>query len=156
MTGALTLRAVLALLLLAGLAVLAALNWTALAALSTWQLGFAEVQLPVGVALLLLTTPLFLIYLIQHIAGVIETRRLLRHVQRLQKLADQAEDSRIEALRELIAREFGRLNTRLDALTMPNDGQSPPAFGLAEATPPATPTAATRVAGVSRWFRSGP
>lgn len=155
MKGAMTLRSVFALLLLATVALLVVLNWPALMAMATWQLGFAEVQLPVGAAMLLLTTPLLLIYLGQRIGSVIETRRLLHNVQRLQKLADQAEASRIEGLRELIAGEFGRLNRRIDALMASADGRPASAFSAVETAVPDTPAPRARVTGVSRWFRSG-
>lgn len=151
------LRSVGALLLLALMAVLAALNWPALTTLATWQLGFSEVQLPVGAAMLLLAAPLFVIYLVQRVGSLIGTRRLLREVQRLQKLADLAEASRIESLRALITREFDRLHTRLDAASLTDNAQAPSAGMVVDAAAPGGPGGpgtGARVTAISRWFRS--
>jgi hypothetical protein len=148
------LRSLGALLLLALMAALVALNWAALTVMATWQLGFAEVQLPVGAALLLLVAPLFVIYLFQRVGSLIGTRRLLREVQRLQKLADLAEASRIESLRALITHEFGRLHTRLDAVSLTDKPQAPAATTVLDAIGPDGPSAGTRVTAISRWFRS--
>ena len=45
-----------------------------------------------------------------------EAEKLLKEVQRLQALADQAEASRMESLNHLVVTEFRQLNRRLDAL----------------------------------------
>lgn len=109
-----------AVLILAAAVALAVLNWAALSAVETWQLGFTEVQWPVGAMILLLAVaafvPLAVAYLRNVIETMIDTRRMLRDVQRLQKLADLAEASRIDGLRELVDREFSRVHARLDTL----------------------------------------
>lgn len=59
----------------------------------------------------------FLIVLLRNQLGfLIQSRKLLKEVQRLQALADQAEASRMESLNHLVVTEFRQLNRRLDAL----------------------------------------
>ncbi|MEO8805981.1 MAG: LapA family protein [Burkholderiaceae bacterium] len=150
------------LLLLTAAAALAFLNWPALSAPATWQLGFAEVQAPVGAAFLLLAgvlfVPLVVAYLGHVIGTMIETRRTLLEVQRLQKLADQAEASRIDGLRDLIGQEFSRLHARLDALPTGEPGMGsarPPGLAvLSEVATSEAPVAAAPAKALSRWFRA--
>jgi len=148
------------LLLLAAVVALAILNWPALTAEATWQLGFAEVRWPLGAAIVLLAAvlfaPLVVAYLRHLIGTMIETRRMLLEVQRLQKLADQAEASRIDGLRELIGREFGRLHARLD--TPPtggpgtDSGTSPGLAAHGEGPAGEAPVAGARATALGRWF----
>ena len=56
------------------------------------------------------------------LGSLLESRRLLKDVQRLQGLADQAEASRIESLHQLIATEFRQLNERVSSLRPSADG----------------------------------
>lgn len=150
------------LLLLAAVVALAVLNWPVLSASAPWQLGFTEVQWPVGAVILLLAAvlfvPLLLAYLRHVIGTMIETRRMLLEVQRLQKLADQSEASRIDGLRELIGREFSRVHSRLDALPTGGpgtEGAAPPGSAtLSVGAAGDAPVAAARVTALSRWFRS--
>ncbi len=101
--------------LTAGLAVL---NWPTLMASAPLNLVVAQVDAPLGVVLLGLAAVLvglfFLAYLRNQISSLMETRKLLKEMQRVQSLADKAELSRIEALHQMVASEFGRLNVRLD------------------------------------------
>jgi hypothetical protein len=52
----------------------------------------------------------------RQIGSLLETRRLLREVQRVHDLADNAEASRIDGLRQLMTEHFRALNERLDSL----------------------------------------
>ena len=98
-------------------ALLAALNWGTLMAPAPLNLLVAEVQAPVGVVMLALAGVLvglfFVASLRNQIASLLETRRLLKEIQRVQELADKAEASRIEKLQRSITEEFRRLDERL-------------------------------------------
>lgn len=107
-------------------AALVVLNWPALLTTSPINLVVAEVHLPLGLlmpALAAVPLALFLVaYLHQRIRTLMDTRDLLREVQRAHDLADKAEASRIEALRQSMNEQFRRINERLDRL-----GAAPPA-----------------------------
>ncbi|MEO5732420.1 MAG: LapA family protein [Rubrivivax sp.] len=104
-------------------AALAALNWEVLGTLAPINLGVAVVQLPLGLTLLgvaaVLAALFFLASMQQTIASLLETRRLLREMQRVQELADKAELSRLESLQQAMADDFRRVHQRLDALRAP-------------------------------------
>jgi len=96
---------------------------------------------------------------LRHVIGtMIETRRMLLEVQRLQKLADQAEASRIDGLRELVGREFSRLHARLDASPAGGTGaqgsRPPGPAPLDEASANEAPAAGPRATALGRWFRA--
>lgn len=101
-------------------AVLVALNWPVMIEPSLVNLVFTEVRVPLGLSVLAISAiPLALIFvahLRQQIGTLIETRRLLREVQHAHALADQAEASRVEGLRQLLAEQFRVVNERLDSL----------------------------------------
>lgn len=100
-------------------AALAVLNWSALMAPATVDLVVTQVQLPLGAALLgvagVLVALFYVAYLSNQIGSLLETRKLLQEIHRVQSLADKAEASRLESLRQLIATEFRLLNERLTA-----------------------------------------
>lgn len=99
-------------------AALAVLNWSTLMAPAPLNLVIAQVQAPLGVVMLGLAAVLvalfFVAYLRNQIGSLLETRKLLKEVQRVHDLADQAEASRIQNLHQLISTEFRLLNERLD------------------------------------------
>ena len=105
---------------LAAVAAVAALNWPMMTTETSFNLFVTEVRWPLGVIVLAMAAaPLLLFsvsYLQQQISTLIETRRLLKELQRAHELADKAEASRIDGLRETIAAEFRALNARLDSL----------------------------------------
>ncbi len=80
----------------------------------------ARIDAPFGLVMLGLTGLLVALFFIatlrNQIGALLENRRLLKEVQRVQSLADAAEASRVAALQQLIEAEFRRLNERLDAL----------------------------------------
>lgn len=116
-------------------AALAALNWPTLLATSPINLVVTEVHLPLGLLMLALAAvPLalfFVAYLHQQIRTLMETRHLLMEVKRAHELADKAEASRVETLRQLLTSEFLAINERLDSV-----GAVRPA-GVAAPSPPA-------------------
>lgn len=98
---------------------LAFLNWQTLMAPAPLNLVVAQVQAPLGVVMLGLAAVLVVLFFVaslrNQIGSLLETRRLLKEIQRVQQLADKAEASRIDNLHQLIATEFRLLNERLSA-----------------------------------------
>jgi len=82
---------------------------------------------------------------------------MVAEVQRLQKLADEAEASRIDGLRELINREFKLLQARLDSWPaggQGEDGGKPPGHtALIESSAAEGPSAGPRAAALRRWLQ---
>lgn len=117
------------------IATLAGLNWHALLATSPINLVVTEAHLPLGLLMLTLAAlplALFLVaYLHQQISTLLETRGLLKEVQRAHDLADKAEASRVDGLRQLMAVQFRVINERLDSLG---------AAQAAKVAPPIKPT----------------
>lgn len=101
-------------------AALAALNWPMLVVTSSINLVLTEVRLPLGLFVLALAglplTLFFLAYLYHRISNLVETRGLLREVQRAHALADRAEASRVEGLRHLLSDHLKAIHDRLDSL----------------------------------------
>ncbi len=101
-------------------AAIAALNWSLLSRLETVNLGVVDVQLPLGLTLLAVAAVLAALFFVaslqQTIGSLLETRKLLRDMQRVQELADKAELSRLESLQQSMNDEFTRVHQRLDAL----------------------------------------
>jgi len=99
-------------------AALAVLNWSTLMASAPLDLVVAQIQAPLGVVMLGLAAVLVALFFVatmrNQIGSLLETRRLLQEIQRVQNLADKAEASRIENLHQLIATEFRLLNERLN------------------------------------------
>jgi uncharacterized integral membrane protein len=95
------------------LAVFALLNWGAFSAPTALSLGFAEVQAPLGLLMLVVTgivSGLFLVYIVYQQAGaILESRRYEKELRANRELADQAEASRFTELRAYLASELGRL-----------------------------------------------
>ena len=94
------------------------LNWSVMMTSATLDFVVVQVQAPVGVVMLgacaVLVALFFVAYLQNQISSLLETRRLLKEIQRVQELADKAEASRIENLQQLMATEFRLLHERLD------------------------------------------
>jgi Na+-transporting methylmalonyl-CoA/oxaloacetate decarboxylase gamma subunit len=98
---------------------LAVVNWSTLMAPAPLDL-----LLVLGLSAVLAAL-FFFAYLFNQIGSMLEARKLLREIQRVQDLADKAEASRIEALHQLIATEFRSVNERLSQLgvqTAPTNG----------------------------------
>lgn len=103
------------------LAVFALMNWGAFNAPTTLTLGFAEVQAPLGLIMLVVTgavCALFLIYLVFQQAGVIlEARRYAKELKSHRELADKAEASRFTDLRAFLEGELRRIEGQSAAAT---------------------------------------
>jgi uncharacterized integral membrane protein len=107
------LRTLVIALTLAALAVFALANWAAFTAPTALTLGFAEVQAPLGLIMLVATglvSGLFLIYIVLQQAGVIlEARRYAKELKAHRELADTAEASRFTELRSYLEGELNKL-----------------------------------------------
>ena len=107
---------------LAIIAALCALNWNTLSAQAPLDLVLWQVQAPLGIVLLgmaaVLLGVLMVAYLYNQIGSLMETRKLLKEIQRVQELADKAEASRIENLHQLISTEFRLLNERMGSASV--------------------------------------
>lgn len=116
----------------AAVVALSVVNWSTLMAAAPLNLLVAQVEAPLGVLMLALSgvfiVLLFIVYLQSQIRALIETRRLLKDVQRVQDLADRAEASRIQGLDQRLTLEFSRLDERLNALVagLKSDGRRDP------------------------------
>jgi uncharacterized integral membrane protein len=105
------------LLVLAVIAAFAALNWSVFITPTDLSLGYATVQMPLGLlmlGLLFFLTALFLVYVV-YLQGsaLLETRRQSRDLQANRELADRAEASRFTELRAFLEAELtkqGNLN----------------------------------------------
>jgi len=111
-----TYRSLFIVLALAALGVFAALNWTAFITPTTLSLGFAEVNAPLGLIMLIATgvvAALFLLYIVFQQAGVImETRRYTKELKSQRDLADSAESSRFTELRGFLQAELQRIEAQ--------------------------------------------
>lgn len=125
------------------IAALAALNWPMLLVTSPINLVLTEVRLPLGLFMLALAavplTLFFLAYLHHRISNLVETRGLLREVQRAHELADKAEASRVDGLRQVLSDHLMAISDRLDSLG---------------AAPSSIPAPAVERQGVSRALNS--
>jgi len=88
------------------------LNWGAITVPTDLSLGFASVQLPLGLVmlgLLVIVTVVFLAFsLYQLTSTLLETRKLSREVQANRELSDQAEASRFTELRKYMETEMAQ------------------------------------------------
>jgi uncharacterized integral membrane protein len=111
-----TLSIVIGMALVAGFALL---NWAAFTAPTALSLGFATVQAPLGLIMLVATalvSGLFLVYIVFQQAGLIlEARRYAKELKAQRELADKAEASRFTELQDLLARELGKLEAQANA-----------------------------------------
>lgn len=95
---------------LAAIAAFAAMNWGVFIASTELSLGFAKVQMPLGLVmlgLLVFLTALFLIFVIyMQTSALLDTRRHSRELQANRELADQAEASRFTELHRFLEAEL--------------------------------------------------
>lgn len=115
------LRTILIALAMLALAAFALLNWSAITNPTTLSVGFAEVQAPLGVVLLVFAaalSALFLAYIVFQQAGVImEARRYAKELKSHRELADTAEASRFTDLRAFLETKLSRLEAQGNAST---------------------------------------
>ncbi|MEO5764724.1 MAG: hypothetical protein ABIR52_05385 [Casimicrobiaceae bacterium] len=102
---------------------LAILNWQTLMSPAPIDLWVMRIEAPLGILMLCLTAVVVALFLLatlrNQIGSLLETRKLLKEIQRVQALADQSEASRIESLHQFVAAEFRRINDRLASLPEP-------------------------------------
>jgi len=120
---------------------LCVLNWGTLSAQAPLDLVLWQIQAPLGIVLLGVAGVIFafflMAYLYNQIGSLLETRKLLKEIRRVQELADKAEASRMENLHQLISTEFRLLNERMGSASvvhMPNqrDDEDPRPLSLTE------------------------
>jgi uncharacterized integral membrane protein len=106
------LSSLLLILVLAIIAVFSALNWTVFLAPTELSLGYATVQMPLGLVmlgLLVFVTALFLAFIVYLQTSVLlEARRHSRELQANRDLAENAEASRLKELRTFLEAELTR------------------------------------------------
>ena len=111
-----TYRTLIVIAALAALALFAFLNWSVFNAPTVLNLGFAEVNAPLGLIMLIVTgvvSALFLVYIVLQQAGVIlETRRYAKELKSHRELADSAEASRFTELRNYMETELRRIEAQ--------------------------------------------
>lgn len=100
--------------------VFAGLNWSALTAVTSLNVGVTQVEAPLGGVLLAFTAVFVALFLLatlySRIASLVESRGLHKKLRLAQEVADQAEASRLESLQQLMLTEFRKLNERIDTL----------------------------------------
>lgn len=88
------------------------LNWNAFITPTTLNLGFADVQAPLGLVMLgalILVAAVFLVYILYlQTTVLLDTRQHAKELQSNRKLADQAEASRFTELRSFLDAEHKR------------------------------------------------
>lgn len=118
------LRTVVLVLVVAAIAVLAALNWGALSAMTVVSLGVITLEAPLGLIMLGLTALLgvfFIAYVLSLQGSVLmDNRRHAKEMLAQRELADKAEASRFTDLRVFLETQHGQAQTqllgRIDAL----------------------------------------
>jgi uncharacterized integral membrane protein len=112
------LRTILILLVLAGMAIFAALNWGEFTAPTTLRFGFKTIEAPLGLIMLGITVLLIFLFLVfvtyLQTSVLIESRRHARELQSQRELAEQAENSRYSRLREFLEAEFQKIRYRTE------------------------------------------
>ncbi len=111
-----TYRTLIVIAALAALALFAFLNWSVFNAPTVLNLGFAEVNAPLGLIMLIVTgvvSALFLVYIVLQQAGVVlDTRRYAKELKSHRELADSAEASRFTELRNYMETELRRIEAQ--------------------------------------------
>ena len=99
------------------LAIFALFNWSAIMAPTTLTVGFATVEAPLGLILLVIVgviTLLFLVYVVLlQSSALLEGRRQARDLQSQRALADHAEESRFQQLRSAMEAQFDELENHI-------------------------------------------
>ncbi len=114
------LRSGLVIIVLVLIGIFSALNWSVLMAPTDLSLGFAAVKAPLGLimlGLIVLLAAVFLIYIVVLQAAMMsESRRVAKELKAQRDLADKAEASRFDELRQLHSADLERLLARVDQL----------------------------------------
>ena len=114
------LRSGLVILVMVLIALFSILNWSVLMAPTDLSLGFASARAPLGLIMLALIVALaavFLIYIVVLQAGMMsESRRVAKELKAQRELADKAEASRFDELRQLHSADQQALLSRVNQL----------------------------------------
>ncbi|MBN8776256.1 LapA family protein [Thiomonas arsenitoxydans] len=114
------LRSGLVILVIVLITIFSALNWSVLMAPTELSLGFTTANAPLGLIMLGLIVALaavFLIYIVVLQAGMMsESRRVAKELKAQRELADKAEASRFDELRQLHSTDMDKLIARIDQL----------------------------------------
>jgi uncharacterized integral membrane protein len=114
------LRSGLVILVIVLITIFSALNWSVLMAPTDLSLGFTTANAPLGLIMLGLIVALaavFLIYIVVLQAGMMsESRRVAKELKAQRELADKAEASRFDELRQLHSTDMDKLIARIDQL----------------------------------------
>jgi hypothetical protein len=112
--------------LLAILSVFALLNWSTIAAPAPVSVGFATINAPLGLVMLVaagLLTALFLAFIVyQQGAALVDARRFAKDLHAQRELADKAEASRFTDLRGYLHGELSRLEGKIDRVLQRDPG----------------------------------
>ena len=123
------LSTVLAWVAVAVVALFVAMNWGTMLQPAALNFGVAQLVAPFGLVMLgiaaVLLALFFVVYLRSQIASLLETRKLLKEIQRVQSMADKSEQSRIENLYTMIATEFRLTNERISNLAVITPAPAP-------------------------------
>ena len=110
------LTTLLLLLVLVAVAVFAALNWAVITAPTSLSLGFAAVEAPLGLIMLVLMavlTAVFLLFVVYlQTTVLLDARRNARELRSQRELADQAEASRFSQLHAFLEQELRKIEER--------------------------------------------
>lgn len=102
------------------LALFAILNWETFSRATSLNIVVARVDAPLGVVLLFAIGALTLIYAVSlaklELAALIKARRVQKDMDNLRQIADQSEQSRVQALQDFLIRETQRIDVKLDML----------------------------------------
>jgi len=100
--------------------VLVLINWSVISLPTELHLIFATVRAPLGVLLILIAAAIlavdFTVYALNRLSWTRERRELAAQIEQQRLRADQAEESRIHALRETLERETAAIRAQLDEL----------------------------------------
>ncbi len=101
------------------IALFAVLNWDAFNAATTLSLGFGTVEAPLGVVMLAIVIAISILFLAVlfyvQTSALLETRRHARELNAQRELADRAEASRFNELREYLKAELGGISERAES-----------------------------------------
>lgn len=110
-------------------ALFVAMNWGTMLQPATLNFGVGQLVAPLGLVMLgialVLLALFFIVYLRSQIAALLEARKLLKEIQRVQSVADKSEASRIDNLYTMIATEFRLMNERISHLAVISPAPAP-------------------------------
>ena len=119
---------------------IAGINWTAFTTPIQLSLLFTTIQVPLGLSMLAVVGLLSVLYLFfvwkTQTSAFFESRRKTTEVEKARKLAANEEESRFEALRQMMENELEDMHAKLDRLLVKLDPepeeQKPAEEGLVE------------------------